>query len=449
MSTQEAKSQGAAKVTTWILFGIIAGAVVGQFLYDPTWNASKPIAEHAAAFYLQLFDFIGFSIFMALLKMLVLPLVMISVIVAVTSVGDVRKLGRLGGWALVYYVSTMLLAVSLGLLLVAAIAPGAGFDTQQISPTFENESVTKNAAGGLIGVFKNLVAMLIPENLFSAMAQGNTLSVITFSLFFAAVITLVEGKTGALVTFFRSLYEVIFRMVEVVLWIAPIGVFCLLAWSVARIGMGVFSSAVGVYMITVVGGLLIHGLVVLPAIFFALTRTNPFAFLLRMRPALLTAFGTDSSAATLPVTMETAITEGGVQARVAGLVLPLGATINMDGTALYEAAAVVFMAQAFGIELGLAEYILVAITATLAAIGAASVPSAGLVTMVIVIAAVNQSLQSIDPNTAIIPMMAIGLIIGVDRILDMVRTTVNVWGDAVGAKILSDWFARQSKLEGR
>ncbi|MEC8734809.1 MAG: dicarboxylate/amino acid:cation symporter, partial [Planctomycetota bacterium] len=191
----------------------------------------------------------------------------------------------------------------------------------------------------------------------------------------------------------------------------------------------------GGYMSTVLIGLGIHGLVVLPLILWILGRTNPYRFMFRMRKALLTAFGTDSSSATLPVTIETAIDEGGCSKRSSNFVLPLGATVNMDGTALYEAVAVVFLFQLYGIELEFAELMIVVITATLAAVGAAGIPSAGLITMVIVIGAVNTSLAGRGIEE--LPLSAVGVIYGVDRLLDMCRTVVNVWGDATGAKIIT------------
>jgi Na+/H+-dicarboxylate symporter len=190
--------------------------------------------------------------------------------------------------------------------------------------------------------------------------------------------------------------------------------------------------------VLVITGLAIHGIVVLPAVLFLFTRRNPFRYMWQMRRALMTAFGTDSSAATLPVTIDCAENEGGCSKRSANFVLPLGATVNMDGTALYEAVAVVFLFQLWGIDLTFSELLIVVITATLAAIGAAGIPSAGTVTMIIVISAVNKGLQGQGASEAqLLPVAAIGVIIGVDRIVDMCRTTVNVWGDAVGAKIIS------------
>jgi Na+/H+-dicarboxylate symporter len=214
--------------------------------------------------------------------------------------------------------------------------------------------------------------------------------------------------------------------------LAPVGVAALVAWTVARLGVAEVAGPMGWYMVVVLAGLLLHGFVVLPAVLWVLTRENPYRFAHGMRSALLMALGTASSSATLPVTVDAAVTKGGCSKRAAGFVLPLGATINMDGTALYEAVAVVFLFQAYGIELGMAELAIVVITATLAAVGAAGIPSAGLVTMVIVVQAVNSSL-----GEAHLPLAAVGLILGVDRVLDMSRTMVNVWGDAVGAKIIT------------
>ena len=279
-------------------------------------------------------------------------------------------------------------------------------------------------AGGLLAVDEQTLGA----------AQGQALPVIFFSILLAIMITTLGDRSAILIEFFGALFEAIMKLVQLVIWMTPVGVFSLLAWTVARIGLASFGQAIGGYMITVTVGLAIHGFIVLPIICRVFGKCNPYKFMHQMRQAMMTALGTDSSSATLPVTMECATENAGISKRSAGFVLPLGSTINMDGTALYEAVAVVFLAQAYGIELGLPQLVLVAITATLAAIGAAGIPSAGLVTMVIVINAVNPGLEAMGKDT--IPIAAIGLIIGVDRILDMMRTTVNVWGDAVGAKIV-------------
>jgi solute carrier family 1 (neuronal/epithelial high affinity glutamate transporter), member 1 len=432
-------------ITGLILLGLVLGLIVGQYLHDPAWTPALGIHAHQHANALAVFNFLGETIFMGLLTMLIIPLIATSVIVGITSVGDFRRLGQLGGWTIIYYLVTMLAAVVTGLIFVTAMRPGAKIAEHQVAQSKElisegpisPEVFTAKATEGLTGVFEHLVELMIPNNIFQALAEGNTLSVIAFSIFLAVMITLVGNKARILVELSEALFDVLMRMVEFVLWLAPIGVFSLLSVSVAKIGLNVFTESIGMYMITVILGLLFHAFITLPLILFIFTRQNPYRFLYKMRRALMTAFATDSSSATLPVTIECATQQGGVSPRAAGLVLPLGSTVNMDGTALYEAVAVVFLFQAFHIELGFAQIVVIAITATLAAVGAAGIPSAGLVTMVIVVHATNNSLLALDPSSATIPITAIGLIIGVDRILDMIRTTVNVWGDAVGSKLIT------------
>ncbi len=437
-------------LTLLILVGLVLGTIAGQLLYDPEFNLSQPDSEHAHTTALAVFDFLGNTIFMGLLKMMIIPLVATSVVVGVTSVGDFRKLGKIGGWTLVYYVSTMLIAVTLGLCLVTAFKPGAKIDEQRRAEaevgfsqdTDKVEALTAKQQEGLMGAVRGLVSQIIPLNIVAAAAKGQPLPIIFFSIFFGVVVTMIGPRNRIIIDFFNATFEVLMKMVHAVIWLAPVGVFALLAWTVARIGLSVFASAISTYMFVVLLGLGIHGLIVLPLILKLFAKvgpdgsTNPYRFMKQMRQAIMTAIGTDSSSATLPVTMECATEIGGVSKQSAGFVLPLGSTINMDGTALYEAVAVVFLAQAYGMQLGVATLVLIAITATLAAVGAAGIPSAGLVTMVIVLDAVNSNVIANDPTVSPIPVAAIGLIIGVDRILDMFRTAVNVWGDAVGAKII-------------
>ena len=422
-----------------ILLALVGGVVVGQLLYDSNYDAADPTAVHAHATALAVFRFLGFTVFMGLLKMLIIPLIAASVIAGVTSVGDFSRLGRMGAITLVYYFGTMAAACVLGLVLVTTIKPGAGLAERmtQMPAATSAADPTQHLTGpvdkGLIGVAENLVQQMIPTNIVAAMSKGQPLGVISFCIFFAVVVTLVGPRGQPVVQFFDAAFEVLMRMVHAVMWLAPVGVFALLAWTVARIGLAVFTGPVSRYMIAVLVGLAVHGLIVLPAILWLLGRENPLRFLHQMRQALMTALATDSSSATLPVTIECATEQGGVSRQTAGFVLPLGSTINMDGTALYEAVAVVFIAQAYGVTLSMTQLVIVAVTATLAAVGAAGIPSAGLVTMVIVVDAVNASLGQ---QAAAIPLAGIALIIGVDRILDMFRTVVNVWGDAVGAKLV-------------
>ncbi len=431
-------------LTFLILGGMVLGAIVGHFLHDPNFRITMSDSQHAYPTAVTAFYFVGNTIFLGLLKMIVIPLIATSVLVGVTSIGDFRHLGRIGVMTLTYFVSTMFLAAVLGLILVTTIRPGERIPQEDVAAAtevFEADASTKQniAAGprGLVGALENLVKQIIPSNIIGAAAEGQALPVIFFSILLAIALTTLGERGRHLIDVINVAYDAIMILVHWIIWLTPIGVFALLAWTVARIGLGVFSEAIGTYMFTVLLGLGIHGLVVLPLACWIFARCNPFRFMHHMRQAMLTALGTDSSSATLPVTIECATEVAGVSKRSAGFVLPLGSTINMDGTALYEAVAVIFLMQAYmpNIEITLTTLALVAITATLAAIGAAGIPSAGLVTMVIVIDAVNGTLDAI-PGVPALPVAAIGLIVGVDRILDMFRTCVNVWGDAVGARIV-------------
>ena len=425
-------------ITMLILVGLVAGAILGEILHgtsvDPVGTGESWMS-------------LGKIVLVRPLMLLVLPLVFLSVIVGVTSIGDPSRLGIVGGATLVYYFGTMLAAVILGAVLVTAIAPGEGLDpeavaglqTQGAAEYAENTGL-RSAMGtandkGLAGAWMNILEQVIPKNFFAELAGGRTLGVIVFALLLGLALAAIGEPGRPAVETLRSLFDGVMKLVLWVLWLTPIGVFLLVTGTVAKIGVGALSGPLGAYMITVLLGLGIHAFITLPAVLAFFGRVNPYRFMLRMRKALLTAFGTDSSSATLPVTIETAIDEGECSKRSANFVLPLGATVNMDGTALYEAVAVVFMFQLWGIELGMGELVIVVVTATLAAVGAAGIPSAGLVTMVIVVAAVNTSLAG--RGTQPLPLEAIGVIIGVDRILDMCRTTVNVWGDAVGARLIS------------
>ncbi len=424
-------------LTVGILTGLILGIAVGEGMY-------RVYAEGVPPGLLEGLFFVGNTFFIGLLKMVLVPLVASSVIVGISSVGDPTQLGRMGGWTVLYYFTTMAAAVVLGVAVVVTIAPGQGFDQelrQKETEKFAHESgvvqdrmlVAQDT--GLWGAFQNIASQLIPQNPISDAAAGRLLPVISFSLIMGIVLTMVGPRGKPVLDFFDGLFVAVMKLVDWILWLAPVGVFCLVAWTVARIGTASLVGPLGRFMLTVLLGLAIHGLVVLPLVLWIFGHTHPFRFMHQMRGALMTAFGTDSSSATLPVTIECAENFGGVSKRAAGFVLPLGATVNMDGTALYEAVAVVFLFQCFGITLGPLQLAIIVITATLAAVGAAGIPSAGLVTMVIVVQAVNHSLGL--PEDQQLPLAAVGIILGVDRILDMCRTTVNVWGDSVGAKIIS------------
>ena len=435
MSTTKATGGHGYRLTVLIIAGMVIGALVGQFLL---YNADAPIgSDHWT-------KIAGDVVLIRPLKLLVIPLVLFSVVAGVSRIGDPGQLGRLGLATLGYYFGTMILAVILGTALVSIVAPGSSLSPEAAAAmqatgeaafaadTGLNEKLTGQSMGG---TWTNILYQLIPSNLFEEMAKGRPLGIIIFALGLGVALAAGRERTRVAREFFDAGFEALMVLVSWVIWLTPIGVFFLVAWTVGKIGLGELVAPIGGYMTVVIVGLLLHGVIVLPIILKLLGgNVRPFRFMGQMKPALLTAFGTDSSSATLPVTIETAETAGGCSKKATNFVLPLGSTINMDGTALYEAVAVVFLFQLFGIDLSAVQLFIVVITATLAAVGAAGIPSAGLVTMVIVIAAVNASLPGEETN---LPIWSVGVILGVDRILDMCRTTVNVWGDAVGAKIMT------------
>lgn len=426
-------------LTLLIVLGLVAGVLVGQFLlFDPDQPAGDTLRQ------------LGNLILIRPLMLLIGPLILVSVVVGVTSIGDPSRLGLVGGATIVYYIVTMLMAVVLGTAMVSSFEPGAGLDPahaqalradgqSQFEAMDEAQRAAMEAANesGLTGAWLNIVRQVVPDNVVADMAANppRALGIIVFALLLGLALAAGGEKTRPAVQFFDAIFQALMRLVRWIIWLTPIGVFCLVAHSVGSVGLEKLIGPISKYLVVVLLGLAIHMVIVLPIVLLVLARSNPYKFLWQMRRALLTAFGTSSSSATLPVTIETAVTEGGCSKRATNFVVPLGATVNMDGTALYEAVAVVFLFQLYGIDLSFGELLIVVITATLAAIGAAGIPSAGLVTMVIVVTAVNTSLRGRGVEE--LPMSAIGVVIAVDRIVDMCRTMVNVWGDAVGAKIIT------------
>ncbi len=364
------------------------------------------------------------ELFLRALKMIIVPLIMFSMISGITALGDVRKLGRVGGLTVGWYAATTALAVVLGTVLVDIIEPGVGVDALVGAVP---ERVAAKADIGL----SHIILGFLSDNVVRAMADLDMLPLIVFSLVFGGVLTTLGEQGKPVIAICDGINAAMMKIVQLIMWLAPIGIFGLVAGrfgkAVAQGGFEAFwgqLAAVGWYMVTVLVGLALHAMVVLPLLLWLTTRRNPFVYARGMASALLTAFSTASSAATIPLTLESVEKNNHVDSRAARLVIPLGATINMDGTALYEAVAVIFIAQALGIELGPMQQLLVVITATLAAIGAAGIPEAGLVTMVIVLKAAG------------VPLEGVGLILAVDWLLDRFRTAVNVWGDAVGAAVV-------------
>jgi Na+/H+-dicarboxylate symporter len=388
-----------------LLWAILAGAVGGIF---SGWYFGEAMLS---------VEWLG-TLFLNALKMTIVPLIVAAIITGVTSMGDIRKLGRIGGLTILYYASTTALAVLIGLVIVNLIQPGSGIaELSNVVP----EKVSEKTGIG----FTDIILSLVHPNLLAAAAENLLLPVIVFSLIFAAALTTIGEIGTPVIRFFDGLNEVMMKLVIWLMYLAPVGIFALIAARLGAAGGGQAFwneiTSVGWYCVAVILGLFIHALLLFGIL--RLFSNHGMAYLKQMMRALLTAFGTASSSATLPITMECAI-EAGVDKRAVKFVLPLGATVNMDGTALYEAVAVMFIAQAYGYSMGVTEQMIIFITATLAAIGAAGIPQAGLVTMVIVLTAVN------------LPLEGIGMLLAVDWLLDRFRTTVNVWGDSTGAAII-------------
>lgn len=402
-----------------LLIGMLLGIVLGILLGGFTPSIGLNVA------------FIG-DLFLQALFALVVPLVMSSMIVGIASLGDVRKLGSIGFRTVLFFMTTTGLAVLVGLILVVAIHPGtptepANLDssTEQASSLSERIQDKPTTLGDL---FKSILTSLVPKNLFAAMAETQILPLIIFALVFGGVLTTIGEKGTLVIKVFEGINEAMMAIVHLLMWIAPVGIGALLAGRLGEaggfIGFWPQLASLGTYVGTVLLALAIHGFVTLPLALRFLGKHSVPAYAKAMSTPLMTAFSTSSSSATLPLTMEGLIEEAKVSRRVVSFVVPLGATINMNGTALYEAVAAMFIAQTYGIAMGLGETIIVLLTATLSAIGAAGIPEAGLITMVIVLKAVD------------LPIEGISLILVVDWFLDRCRTTVNVWGDAVGAAVI-------------
>ncbi|XP_043562200.1 excitatory amino acid transporter 2-like isoform X1 [Chiloscyllium plagiosum] len=445
---------------TLTVFGVIFGALCGGLL-----RYASPIHPNIV----MIIAFPG-DILMRMLKMLILPLIISSLITGLSGL-DAKASGRLGTRAMVYYMTTTIIAAILGVILVLAIHPGNPALRKQLGEGKKNDEVSS------LDAFLDLIRNLFPENLVQACFQqiqtvtkkvenrpeARTISNLTGLLLEAANETLAEsegpsftvtktlqfkdgmnvlgligffiafgiamGKMGErarlMVEFFNILNEIVMKLVIMIMWYSPFGIACLICGKIVAIkDLEVVARQLGMYMVTVITGLIIHGGIILPLIYFVVTRKNPFLFLAGIFQAWITALGTASSAGTLPVTFRCLEENLGIDKRVTRFVLPVGATINMDGTALYEAVAAIFIAQMNNIHLDAGQIVTVSLTATLASIGAASIPSAGLVTMLLILTAVG------------LPTQDISLLVAVDWLLDRMRTSVNVVGDSFGAGIV-------------
>lgn len=356
------------------------------------------------------------DIFLTSLKMVIVPLILSSIITGVTNMGGGKSLGRLGGKTMLYYLTTSSFAIFTGLVLVNVIRPGVGID-MGFSQAVEN-------LGDGTGSINDILMRIVPPNIFQAMAKGEILPIIFFAIMFGVFISRVGDKyRESLTTFFEAVFEVMMKMTMFIIKFTPLGVFGIVSREVSRNADNLIEIAGGmaIYMLTVVLALGIHAFITLPVILRFVAKVKPFRHFSNMATPLLTAFSTASSSATLPLTMEAVEHKSGVSNKITSFTLPLGATVNMDGTALYECVAAMFIAQVYGIDLSFVEQLLIVVTALLASIGAAGIPMAGLVMLTVILTAAG------------LPLEGIGLILAVDLPLDMLRTTINVWSDSCGA----------------
>ncbi len=401
-------------LTTRIMIGMLAGITVG-WLFKALFNDSGDFLLNLGFFELSFKNFfvdglfhIGGQVFVASLKMLVVPLVFISLVCGTCSLSDPSKLGRLGGKSIALYLLTTAIAITIAMTLALIISPGEGINMPTTS------SFDAKQAPTLVDVIINM----FPTNPIEAMASGNMLQVIVFALLFGIAMAL-SGESGKrLAAVFDDLNTVILKLVTILMNLAPYGVFCLMAKLFSYIEIALIKKLI-FYFFTVVAALFIHALVVYPTLLKSLSGLNPKMFLSKMKDAALFAFSTSSSSATMPVTLETATKKLGANNKVASFTVPLGATINMDGTAIMQGVATVFIAQVFAVDLSFSDYLMVILTATLASVGTAGVPGVGLIMLAMVL------------NQVGLPVEGIAIIMGVDRLLDMTRTAVNVTGDCM------------------
>ncbi len=382
-----------------ILIALVIAVIYGLFLTD----------------YVSYVGWMG-DLFLRGLRMIIVPLILTSIISGVANIGDAHNLGRLGLKTFAYYITTSFFAIITGLVLVNIIQPGVGADLG-----LKSEVPELAATSGDLG---DIIMRMVPTNIFDALASADMLAIIFFSILIGYFITRVNEKHKIMFTdFFNGGFEVMMKLTHFIIKFTPLGILGIVAGVVAEQADNLMNliGSLGLYMAAVLLGLIIHAFITLPLIIKFIAKVNPRLQARAMSAPLLTAFSTSSSSATLPLTLDAVENNSGVSNKVTSFVLPLGATVNMDGTALYECVAAMFIAQAYGIELGFLMQMVVVMTALLASIGAAGIPMAGLVMISVILSAVG------------LPLEGIGLILAVDRILDMCRTTVNVWSDSCGA----------------
>jgi len=415
-----------------IALAAAAGSVVKQFSFG---------GNEAAIFgvtYLSIFEYIG-TLFLNALKMIIVPLIASSIVVGMQGIGSSGNLGAIGMRTLVFYATTTLLAILIGLALINLVSPGT-FDGRPVGELLAiddddgpaiSASIETKGAGDVAEIFIRMV----PPNIIKAAAEGQMLGLIFFALLFGFFITkLSDNLRDSFSRFWEATFQVMMSMTEWIMKFAPIGVFGLVAGVIAKTGFAA-AKPLAIFSLTVFAALCVHALVLLPLLLRFVGKVKPYATIKAVSPAMLTAFSTASSSATLPVTMRSLENNVGVSNSISSFVLPLGATVNMNGTALYECAAAMFIAQAYGLDLSLGIQFTIVVVALLTSIGVAGVPSASLVAIAIILGAVG------------LPVEAIGVLLVFDRVLDMCRTSVNIWGDAVCATIIARMQGEKTNVD--
>jgi Na+/H+-dicarboxylate symporter len=417
-----------------ILGAIVLAIVVGYFVKSATTDDFTPNLFGTS--FITMFDFVG-TLFLNALKMIIVPLITSSIIVGVAGIGPGGNLGALGGRTLMFYATTTLAAILVGLFIINAVQPGISDGVpagEMLALEADTTDISSKVEGRGVGDVAAVFLRMIPPNVLDAAVNGNMLGLIFFAILFGYFMThLAHQFAEPLFNFWNAVFHVMMSMTEFIMKFAPIGVFALVAEVMSTAG---FSAAkpLAIFAICVLAALAVHAFITLPLLLRFVGRVKPYKTMAGASPAMLTAFSTASSSATLPITMDSLEDNVGVSNKVSSFVLPLGATVNMNGTALYECAAAVFLAQAYGLELSFGVQFTIVVIALLTSIGVAGVPSASLVAIAIILAAVG------------LPVEAIGVLMVFDRILDMCRTSVNVWGDACCATIVARLSGERTKV---
>lgn len=418
-----------------ILIAIILAGIIGGIVFN-SFDATGVEPTLFGVRYVAIFDYIG-TIFLNALKMIIVPLITSSIIVGVAGIGSGGNLGALGGRTLLFYAGTTLAAILVGLILINAVGPGYvdGEPARDLlALDVPVEEIAAKVEGRGVGDVANVFLRMVPENVFKAAVEGQMLGLIFFAILFGYFMTHLDNEFAEpLYRFWDAVFNVMMKMTEWIMKFAPIGVFGLVAAVIAETGYKA-AGPLATFAVVVLLALAVHAFVTLPLLLRFIGRVKPYATLRACAQPMLTAFSTASSSATLPVTMDAVEDNVGVSNKVSSFVLPLGATVNMNGTALYECAAAMFIAQAYGLDLTFGVQFSIVVIALLTSIGVAGVPSASLVAIAIILAAVG------------LPIEAIGVLMVFDRLLDMARTSINIWGDCSCATIVARLSGEETKV---